>query len=334
MRHLRKLPPTLSRFVSPGADGRRPLGARRAQAIALPLALAMGLSVAPALGCREGGADLAAAPGSVSPVPGASALAAGGLAATPAAAAVPPGAPPAPVRMAMPAPEPPPPPPAPPGVPPKGPDPRGGKFTLADALKGLGGKAEGGGKLTAAIETTMGTFHCDLWYTLAPNTVANFVGLARGVREWADPATGAWVKRPFFDGLGFHRVIPGFMIQGGDPFTAGWLDGKPGFASPGTGNPGYKFDDEIHAENHFAGAGYLAMANAGVRDGHGTNGSQFFVTINPDLSRLDAKHTIFGKCAEADLATAIAGVPRYSLGPYRDRPITPVGIKKVTIARE
>ncbi|HEV8320709.1 MAG TPA: peptidylprolyl isomerase [Myxococcota bacterium] len=300
------------------------------------LALGLGISLVPALGCREGGADLAAAPGSVSPVPGAGALGAAGLATTRAAAVMPPGAapgaPPAATRMAMPAPEPPPPPAAPPGVPPKGPDPRAGKFTLADALKGLGGKTDG--KLTATLETTMGTFHCDLWDKLAPNTVANFVGLARGVREWADPATGAWVKRPFFDGLGFHRVIPGFMIQGGDPFTAGWLDGKAGFANPGTGNPGYKFDDEIHAENHFAGAGFLAMANAGVRDGHGTNGSQFFVTINPDLTRLDAKHTIFGKCAELDLATAIAGVPRYTLGPYRDRPITPVGIKKVTITRD
>jgi len=285
------------------------------------------LALAAGAGCREGGADLSVsgAASAATTAPGATGTA---TAAFTAVTPPRPAAAPAPIRM----PDEPPPAMGAAPVPPKGPDPRGGKFGLADATKGLGGKM--GGKLTATMETTIGTMHCELWDKLAPNTVGNFVGLARGVREWADPATGEWVKRPFFDGLSFHRVIPNFMIQGGDPYTAGWLDGKPGFAMPGTGNPGYKFDDEIHAENHFVGPGYLAMANAGVRDGHGTNGSQFFVTINPDLTRLDAKHTIFGKCAEVDVATAIAGVPRYMGGPAKDRPLSPVGLKKVTITRE
>ena len=214
-------------------------------------------------------------------------------------------------------------------VPPKGPDPRGGVFTMADATEGL----PAGETLTATIETSKGTINCTLWPHLAPNTVANFVGLARGVREWADPATGDWVKKPYFDGTAFHRIIPGFMVQFGDPYTMGWGAGKPGYERPGTGNPGYKFDDEIHAENMFNRAGLLAMANAGVRDGKGTNGSQMFITINPDLTRLNPKHTIFGECAEHDVVNAIAMTPRHMMGMVRDRPIEPVSVTKVTINR-
>ena len=111
------------------------------------------------------------------------------------------------------------------------PDPAGGKFTLEQATKGLPGPA--GAPLVATIETTLGKFTCELYDKQAPITVANFVGLARGVRPWLDPKTNQWVTRkPFYDGLIFHRVIPGFMIQGGDPLGVG------------TGNPGYKFEDE------------------------------------------------------------------------------------------
>ena len=110
-------------------------------------------------------------------------------------------------------------------------DPAKGKFTLEEATKGL----PGSGPLTAKIETTQGTFTCELYDKQAPITVANFVGLARGLRPWKDPKTGQWVKKPYYDGLIFHRVIPGFMIQGGDPLGVG------------TGNPGYRFADEIVA---------------------------------------------------------------------------------------
>src|SRR5258708_29186705 len=96
-------------------------------------------------------------------------------------------------------------------------DPAKGHFTLEEALKGVPGK----GTLTATIETTQGKFKCELYEKQAPVTVANFVGLARGVRPWKDPKTGQWVKKPFYDGLIFHRVIPGFMIQGGDPLGVG-----------------------------------------------------------------------------------------------------------------
>ena len=101
----------------------------------------------------------------------------------------------------------------PPSPAPSDDDPAKGNFTLEEATKGL----PGSGPLTAKIETTLGTFTCELYDKQAPITVANFVGLARGLRPWKDPKTGKWVKKPFYDGLIFHRVIPGFMIQGGDP---------------------------------------------------------------------------------------------------------------------
>src|SRR3954470_21861556 len=108
-------------------------------------------------------------------------------------------------------------------------DPAKGHFTLDQATKGLSGS----GPLTAKIETTVGTINCELFDKQAPVTVANFVGLARGVRPWKDPKTGKWVKKPLYDGTIFHRVIPEFMIQGGDP------------KGTGTGDPGYEFGDEF-----------------------------------------------------------------------------------------
>src|SRR5918992_210220 len=120
---------------------------------------------------------------------------------------------------------------------------------------------------TATFDTSEGTFTVKLFDDKAPNTVANFIGLAEGTKEWTDPKTGQKVKRPFYDGLVFHRVIDGFMIQGGCPLGTG------------TGGPGYEFKDEPHPELTFDKPYLLAMANAGKQMGKGTNGSQFFITV-------------------------------------------------------
>jgi len=169
----------------------------------------------------------------------------------------------------------------------------------------------GNGPLTATIETSLGTFHCELFADKAPMTVANFVGLATGKKAWQSPSGGTEVGKPFFNGLTFHRVIPGFMIQGGDP------------EGVGRGGPGYQFDDEVN--NGLAmKPGTLAMANAGP----GTNGSQFFITEGAP-GHLNNRHTIFGLCKEIDLVKKIEGVPRDP----DDRPNTPVAIKKVTITK-
>jgi peptidyl-prolyl cis-trans isomerase A (cyclophilin A) len=195
-------------------------------------------------------------------------------------------------------------------------DPMAGKFTLEQATKGLPGPATA--PLVATIETSKGKFTCELYDKQAPVTVANFVGLARGVRPWLDTKSGKWVKKPFYDGLIFHRVIPNFMIQGGDPL------------GNGTGNPGYRFADEIAPELKFDKPGLLAMANAGKGpDGMGTNGSQFFITEGMP-AYLNGRHTIFGHCDPLSLVTDITKVDR---GPM-DRPITEVTIKKVTIAHD
>jgi peptidyl-prolyl cis-trans isomerase A (cyclophilin A) len=190
-------------------------------------------------------------------------------------------------------------------------DPAKGNFTLEDATKGLSGS----GPLTAKIETTLGTFTCEFFDKQAPITVANFVGLARGVRPFRDKS-GEWVKRPFYDGLIFHRVIPGFMIQGGDPLGSG------------TGNPGYRFKNEVSPDLTFDKAGLLAMANAGPD----TNGSQFFITepfSEGQRQTLNGHYSIFGHCDPASLVSKIAGVER---GP-RDKPTTDVVMKKVTVSR-
>jgi peptidyl-prolyl cis-trans isomerase A (cyclophilin A) len=189
-----------------------------------------------------------------------------------------------------------------------GPDPAKGSFTLEEATKGLSGS----GPLTAKIETTLGTFTCELFDKQAPITVANFVGLARGVRPWKDPKSGKWVKKPLYDGLIFHRVIPGFMIQGGDPLGTG------------TGNPGYRFADEFSPDLKFDKPALLAMANAGPA----TNGSQFFITEGTP-THLTGRHTIFGQCDPLSLVTKITGVERGA----RDKPTTDVVMKKVTISR-
>jgi peptidyl-prolyl cis-trans isomerase A (cyclophilin A) len=169
----------------------------------------------------------------------------------------------------------------------------------------------GNGPLTAAIETSLGTFHCELFADKAPMTVANFVGLATGKKAWQNPGGSTETGKPFFNGLTFHRVIPGFMIQGGDP------------EGVGRGGPGYRFDDEVNNGLTMK-PGTLAMANAGA----GTNGSQFFITEGAP-SYLNNKHTIFGQCKEVDLVKKIEGVPR---GPG-DKPETPVTITKITFSK-
>lgn len=165
----------------------------------------------------------------------------------------------------------------------------------------------------AILETSQGSMVCRLFEKEAPQTVANFIGLAEGTREFSDPRTGNKTKRPFFDGLNFHRVIPDFMIQGGCPL------------GNGTGGPGYKFADEFHPSLRHDGPGKLSMANSGP----GTNGSQFFVTVAA-TPWLDNRHTIFGEVIEGqDIAVKISQAPRDS----GDRPRTPITLKSVRIER-
>ena len=179
---------------------------------------------------------------------------------------------------------------------------------LAEYTKDLTGT----GPLTATIETSMGAFHCELFGDKAPIAVANFVGLATGKKPWRNPTTGAVeTAKPFFEGLTFHRVIPGFMIQGGDPM------------GNGRGGPGYEFVSEVNNGLTMK-PGTLAMANAGPD----TNGSQFFITEGAP-KQLDNGYTIFGACKEPDLVKKIASVPRNPL----DRPDSPVTITKISFAK-
>ena len=143
------------------------------------------------------------------------------------------------------------------------------------------------GDLFATLQTSAGDIIVKLYEQEAPKTVENFVGLATGKKEWKNPATGKWEQgRPLYDSTAFHRVIPRFMIQGGDPFSSS-IDGNPDRA--GSGNPGYRFADEPNGKK-FDKPGYLAMANSGPD----TNGSQWFITEVP-TPHLDGKHTIFGE---------------------------------------
>ena len=169
---------------------------------------------------------------------------------------------------------------------------------------------EPNGKLTATFVTSMGDIRCDLRVEEAPATVLNFVQLARGEKEWTDPSTHKKTKRPLYDGTIFHRVIPDFMIQGGDPL------------GNGTGGPGYQFADEVGSFTTFAHSGILAMANSGPD----TNGSQFFITEGTP-KHLNGKHTIFGDCGQLDIVAKIARVPA-----KKDRPETDVVLKTVKIS--
>lgn len=169
--------------------------------------------------------------------------------------------------------------------------------------------------LTATLHTNKGDIVLDLFEDHAPKTVENFVGLAEGTKEWLDPRSREVTTAPFYDGLGFHRIIADFMIQGGCPLGTG------------TGGPGYQFGDEFHPDLRFDRPYLLAMANAGP----GTNGSQFFITVVP-TDWLNRKHTIFGEVvddASREVVDAIAAVPTDRQG----RPAEPVTIERVTVAR-
>jgi len=169
---------------------------------------------------------------------------------------------------------------------------------------------------TALIDTTMGRLTCKLYDKQAPITVANFIGLADGTKEWTDAKTLKKVHgQPFYNGTTFHRVIPGFMIQGGDR------------AGNGTGDPGYYFQDEFDPSLTFNEPGRLAMANSGPS----TNGSQFFITEAP-VEQLNGKHTIFGQC-DSHTVLLVASIARVARS-ADDKPDTPVVINKITIVRE
>jgi peptidyl-prolyl cis-trans isomerase A (cyclophilin A) len=188
-------------------------------------------------------------------------------------------------------------------------DPEMGDFTMDEALAGL---PDGPGPLRAVIDTDLGALTCELYPDKAPVGVANFVGLARGVRPWLDPATNKWVKRRFYDGLTFHRVIPDFVAQGGDPL------------GNGTGGPGYVFANEMSDLTHVAGT--LAYANAGAFPP--SNGSQFYVT-ETEQHGLDGMFTIFGLCTPVSVVTKLTHVKTDT----NDAPVTPLHMKTVTITR-
>ena len=166
----------------------------------------------------------------------------------------------------------------------------------------------------AEFVTTEGSFTVHLFDQEAPNTVENFVGLAQGTKEWTDPRTNKKVKEPYYDGIVFHRVIDGFMIQGGDPL------------GQGIGGPGYNFADEFHPTLRHDKPGILSMANRGPN----TNGGQFFITLGP-TPHLDDRHSVFGEVVEGmDVVRAIGSTKTDS----RDRPVREIAIQQVTITRK
>jgi peptidyl-prolyl cis-trans isomerase A (cyclophilin A) len=178
---------------------------------------------------------------------------------------------------------------------------------------------KGTGPLTATLETAQGTLHCELFEKAAPVTVANFVGLARGLHPFVDPVSGKVEKRPYYDGTFFHRVIPGFMAQGGDP------------TATGTGGPGYRFGNEVSSElRHLPGT--LSMANAGPD----TNGGQFFI-MEAAQPRLDGSYNVFGRCKEIAVVKKLTAVKKVDQpgGGETSRPANPPDtlLVRVTISR-
>jgi peptidyl-prolyl cis-trans isomerase A (cyclophilin A) len=167
----------------------------------------------------------------------------------------------------------------------------------------------------AHFDTSMGKFTAELYADKTPKTVANFVGLADGSKEWTHPGTKEKKKGvPYYDGIVFHRVIEGFMIQGGDPLGKGF------------GGPGYNFEDEFHPSLRHDVIGILSMANAGPN----TNGSQFFITLGP-TPHLDRRHSVFGKVIDGlDVVKAIGQAKTDA----QDKPVTPIVMNKVTIEQE
>jgi peptidyl-prolyl cis-trans isomerase A (cyclophilin A) len=174
--------------------------------------------------------------------------------------------------------------------------------------------AKHGPGVYAHITTNHGMMVARLFDKEVPRTVENFVGLAEGKKQWRNPRTNSMVRRPYYNNLTFHRIIPGFMIQGGDP------------EGTGMGGPGYRFDDEFHPKLRHSKAGILSMANAGPN----TNGGQFFITLGP-TPHLDNRHSVFGELVEGmDTLKEIGSVPTKKPG---DMPIDPVVIKSVRIER-
>ncbi len=168
-------------------------------------------------------------------------------------------------------------------------------------------------RVLAHFDTTLGKFTAELFEDKTPKTVANFVGLAEGSKEWTHPKTKVKSKTPYYDGIVFHRVIAGFVIQGGDPLGLGY------------GGPGYNFEDEFHPSLRHDRAGILSMANAGPN----TNGSQFFVTLGP-TPHLDRRHSVFGAVIDGlDVVEKIGKAQTDS----QDRPVTPIVMNRVTIER-
>lgn len=192
-------------------------------------------------------------------------------------------------------------------LPPHPDDPLAGHFDMADAIRDLSGQWP----LRATLETNLGKLECTLWDEVAPRTVASFVGLARGLRPFRDPRSGEWRARPAYDGTTFHRVIRGFMIQGGDP---------TGF---GSGEPGFLLPDEIDESVHTDRRGLLFMANRGPD----TNGMQFFILDAP-ASHIDGRYTAFGECGPEEVIESIAQVQTGA----GDRPLSPVTIERVRVA--
>ena len=165
----------------------------------------------------------------------------------------------------------------------------------------------------AQFATTEGPFSVRLSDQEAPKTVENFVGLAEGTKEWTDPRTNKKVSTPYYDGIIFHRVIAGFMIQSGDPL------------GQGIGGPGYKFADEFHPTLRHSKAGILSMANSGPN----TNGGQFFITLGP-TPHLDDRHSVFGEVVDGMDVIKKIGSTRVGA---QDRPVTEIAIETVTIER-
>ena len=168
--------------------------------------------------------------------------------------------------------------------------------------------------LFAHFTTSEGQFTIQLFDQEAPRTVENFVGLAEGKKEWTDPKTGEKTMKPYYNGLTFHRVIKGFMIQGGDPL------------GNGTGGPGYSFADEFGSGRKIDKAGILAMANRGPN----TNGGQFFITLAPQ-NHLTGKHTVFGEVTQG--MDVVEKIGKAKTGP-NNKPVTPIVIKSITIERK
>ena len=204
-----------------------------------------------------------------------------------------------------------------------------GSPAMSSKHDGIGGSGRSqahetlGTMTTVIMRTTEGSITINLFDDKAPNTVANFLGLATGEKEWADPYTGQPSHGKFYNGLTFHRIIKQFMIQGGCPLGTG------------TGGPGYEFDDEIDPSLKFDKPYLLAMANAGLRRGmdgkvHGTNGSQFFITTVP-TPWLDGHHTIFGEVADDDSKKVVDKLEALDTDPM-DRPLEPAVILSVDVA--